>query len=143
MVQEEKLVTPFGTVTPGRVICCVGRGWLSGGSRQDVPLCCVTGVALQTRRHPVAGILLLLVALVSLATDPVGILVAVVPLALAVLFLWGSPSVRVSTVDGDLPPVSGWPWAHPEAQWFAAAVERGRYRCAGGRCPECGGGDAR
>ena len=57
MVQEEKLVTPFGTVTPGRVICCVGRGWLSGGSRQDVPLCCVTGVVLQTRRHPVAGIL--------------------------------------------------------------------------------------
>jgi len=130
MAPEEKIVTPFGVVTSDYLIYNVQRGWFSEGSRQDIPLRHVTSVKLETRRHPIFGILLVLVALAFRAADPMGILIAIVPLAFAVLLLWGSPSVRVKTADGDLPPVSGLPWTRPEAEWFVAAVDRRRRCCA-------------
>jgi hypothetical protein len=130
MAPEEKIVTPFGVVTADYLIYNVQRGWLREGSRQDIPLRHVTSVTLETRRHPIFGILLVLVALACRAADPIGILIAIVPLAFAVLLLWGSPSVRVNTADGDLPPVSGLPWTRPEAEWFVAAVDRRRRCCA-------------
>lgn len=128
MAPEEKIVTPFGVLTSDHLIYNVQRGWFSEGSRQDIPLRHVTSVTLETRRHPIFGILLVLVALACRAADPIGILIAIVPLAFAVLLLWGSPSVRVKIADDDLPPVSGLPWTRPEAEWFVAAVDR-RRRC--------------
>jgi hypothetical protein len=127
MVQEEKVVTPFGMVTSDHLIFNVQRGWLSGRSCQDIPLHQVTGVRLEIRRHPILGSLLVLVALACQAVGPMGMLIAIVPLAFAVLLLWGSPLVRVDTTDGDLPPASGLPWSRPEAEWFVAAVDRRRH----------------
>jgi hypothetical protein len=129
MSPQEKVVTPFGLVTSDHLIYNVQRGWLSEESRQDIPLRHVTSVRLEIRRHPIFAILLVLVALACQAADPIGILIAVIPLAFAVLLLWGSPLVRVNTIDGDLPPASGLPWTRPEAEWFVAAVEQCRSRC--------------
>lgn len=129
MAEEEKVVTPFGVVTPDHLIYNVQRGWFSEGSRQDIPLSHVTSVQLETRRHPIFGILLVLVALACRAAGPMGILIAIFPLAFGVLLLWGSPLVRVNTADGDLRTASGLPWTRPEAEWFVAAVEQLRRRC--------------
>lgn len=129
MAEEERVVTPFGTVTSDHLIYNVQRGWLSEGSRRNIPLSHVTGVQLETRRHPIFGILLVLVALACRAAGPIGILIAIVPLAFAVLLLWGSPLVRVNTADGDLQIASGLPWTRPEAEWFVAAVNRLRRHC--------------
>lgn len=129
MAEEEQVVTPFGMVTSDHLIYNVRRGWLGEGSWQDIPLRRITSVKLETRRHPIFGILLVLVALAFQAVGPLGMLIAIIPLAFAVPLLWGSPLVRVNTVDGDLPPASGLPWTHPEAEWFVAAVDR--HRCVG------------
>jgi hypothetical protein len=128
MSQQEKVVTPFGMVTSDHLIYPVQRGWLSERSCQDIPLRQVTSVKLEIRRHPIFAILLVLVALACQAMDPIGILIAIIPLAFAALLLWGSPLVRVNTTDGDLPPASGLPWTRPEAEWFVAAVDQRRSR---------------
>jgi hypothetical protein len=127
MVQEDKDVTPFGTVTSDRLIYNVQRGWFRERSQKDIPLRHVTSVKLEIKRHPIFGILLVLVALACRAVDPIGLL-AIVPLSLAVLLLWGLPLIRVNTDKGDLPPATGPPWTRPEAEWFVAAVNR-RRRC--------------
>lgn len=129
MAEDEKVVTPFGMVTSDHLIYNVQRGWFSEGSRYDIPLSQVTSVKLETRRHPIFGILLVLVALACRAAGPIGTLIAIIPLASAVLLLWGSPLVRVNTADGDLRTASRPPWTRPEAEWFVAAVDRLRRRC--------------
>lgn len=130
MMEEEKVETPFGVVTADHLIYNVQRGWFGERSRRDIPLSHISNVKLETRRHPIFGILLALVALACLAAGPMGTLIAIVPLAFAVLLLWGSPLVKVNTTDGgDLRTASGLPWTRPEAEWFVAAVDRLRRRC--------------
>jgi hypothetical protein len=126
MAREEKHTTPFGVVMSDHLICNIRRGWFGGVSQEAIPLRDVTSVTLENRRHPVFGILLALVAVACRAADPIGIVVAAIPVALAVLLLWGSPSIKVSTADGNLRRVSGLPWTRPEAEWFVAAVDRCR-----------------
>jgi hypothetical protein len=126
MTQEEKGVTPFGTVTSDHLIYNVDRGWFREGSPENIPLRQVTSVKLETRRNPVFGILLVLVALACRAMGPIGIVVAIVPLAFAILLIWGSPLVKVNTIHGTLRLAGGPPWTRPEAEWFAAAVDRHR-----------------
>lgn len=129
MSQQETAVTPFGMVTSDHLIYNAQRGWLGERSRQDIPLRHIISVRLEIRRHPIFAILLVLGALACQAADPIGILISIIPLAFAVLLLWGSPIVRVNTINGDLPPASGLPWTRPEAEWFVAAVEQCRRRC--------------
>lgn len=129
MAEEEKVVTPFGIVTSDHLIYDVQRGWFGERLRQDIPLSHVNSVKLETRRYPIFGILLVLVALACLAAGPIGTLIAIVPLGFSVLLLWGSPLVRVNTTDGDLRTPGGLPWTRPEAEWFVAAVDRLRSRC--------------
>jgi hypothetical protein len=126
---QERSPTPFGSVTSDHLIYKVQQGLFREVSRHDIPLHHVTSVQLEIRRHPIFGLLLVLFALACQVAGPIGIMISIVPLAFAVLFLWGSPLVRVNTVDGDLPPASGLPWTRPEAEWFVAAVNRRRCRC--------------
>jgi hypothetical protein len=50
-ISEQTLVTGiFGTVTNKRVIYNRSRGWLSGGSREDIALAHVTSVRIDTTR---------------------------------------------------------------------------------------------
>src|SRR6185312_4086986 len=96
--QEQTLVTTiFGTVTNKRVIYNRARGWFSGGSREDIPLAHVTSVRIDIKRHLLAGILLAIIGL-PMALAGGGALVQVagaVLVGIAVLILWGSPTVHV------------------------------------------------
>jgi hypothetical protein len=47
--------TVFGTVTSKRVIYNRSKGWMSGGSREDIPLKHVTSVSLEISRSILAG----------------------------------------------------------------------------------------
>ncbi|MGH3779933.1 MAG: hypothetical protein ACRDRO_04680 [Pseudonocardiaceae bacterium] len=127
MAQEQQGVTPFGTVTPDLLIYNVQQGWFTGRSLKEIPLHHVTSVKLEIKRHRFFGVLSLLIALACGALDSIGTLIAIVPLSLAVLLLWGLPLVRVNTTDeGDLPPATGPPWTRPEAEWFVATVDQRR-----------------
>jgi hypothetical protein len=126
MAQEETGMTSFGVVMSDHLICNIRRGWFGEVSQETIPLRDVTSVTLENRRHPIFGILLVVVAVACRAADPMGIVVATVPVALAVLLLWGSPSINVNTADGNLRRVSGLPWTRPEAEWFVAAADRRR-----------------
>lgn len=126
MAREKKSVTSFGMVTSDYLIYNVRREWLKGRSLEGIPLHQVNRVELEIRRHPILGVALVLAALACRVVGPLGIVVAIVPLAVAILLLWGSPSVRVHTADGKVRLLSGPPWTRPEAEWFIATAERRR-----------------
>lgn len=127
MAHEEQGVTPFGTVTSNLLIYNVQQKCFAGSSWKKIPLHHVTSVKLEIKRHRFFGVLFLLIALACGTLDSIGILIAIAPLSLAVLLLWGSPLVRVNTTDeGDLPPAAGPPWTRPEAEWFVATVDQRR-----------------
>lgn len=127
MIWEEQDVTPFGTVTSDRLIYNVQQGWFTEKSQKEIPLRQITSVKLVIKRYRIFGVFFLLIALACGALDFVGILIAIVPLALGILLLWGLPSVRVETTDeNDLPSTPGLPWTRPEAEWLVAAVDRRR-----------------
>lgn len=125
---HEQEVTPFGTVTSDRLIYNVQQGLFTERSQKEIPLHHITSVKLVIKkRYRFFGVLFLLIALACRELDFVGILIAIVPLSLGVLLVWGLPSVRVRTTDeDDLPSTPGLPWTRPEAEWFVATVDRRR-----------------
>jgi hypothetical protein len=135
MIQAKKDVTPFGTVTSERLIYNVRRWGFCNELQEDVPLRDVISVKLEIKRYPVFAVSLLLIASVCRVADSVGILIAIIPLAFAILLLWGFPLIRVSTAEVDLPPAVGLPWTRPEAEWFVTAVDRQRRSCLSPRLP--------
>ncbi len=122
--EQEFASNQFGTVTNKRVVYFRNKGWFSGGSRQDIPLKHVTSVRLDTSRSVIGGIFLLLIGLVLLAADGGVKVVAIVVIALAVLLLWGSPSVVVNTAGNDLNVAKGFPWLRGEATMFVEALRK-------------------
>jgi hypothetical protein len=114
---------PFGTVTSKRVIFYRAKGWLSGGSREDIPLKHVTSVRLDVSRSVVVGILLALIGL-SCFSSGNGVVdcVGVVLVAFGVLLVWGSPAVVVNTAGRDLNAAKGWPWTRGQANEFVDAL---------------------
>lgn len=113
----------FGTVTDKRVIYQRAKGWFSGGSREDIPLKHITSVRLETTRYGLGGILLALVGLSCLAGPSAGgNVVGVVLILLAILLLWGSPTVVVNTAGQDKNASRGWPWERNVATAFVEAV---------------------
>jgi hypothetical protein len=112
-------------IMPGYLIFNFRRRWFSGVSQEAISLHDVTSVTLEIKRHPVFGMLLGFVAVAcDLIANPIGIVVAAVPLAIAVVLMWGFPLIKVSTTDGNLRRISGLPWTCPEAEWFVAAANR-------------------
>ena len=112
----------FGTVTNKRVVYYRNKGWLSGGSREDIPLQHVTSVRLDTSRNIIVGIFFLFVGLFLLAADGGMKIFGLVLLALAVILLWGSPLVVVNTAGRDLNAAKGWPWHRQKASAFVEAL---------------------
>jgi hypothetical protein len=126
--QEQTLVTTiFGTVTNKRVIYNRARGWFSGGSREDIPLAHVTSVRIDIKRHLLWGILLVIIGL-PMALAPGGgagaQVVGAVLVAIAVLVLWGSPTVHVNTAGQDKNRASGFPWQREQATSFVEAIRQ-------------------
>lgn len=125
MAHEEQDVTPFGTVTSDRLIYNVQKSWFAERSQKEIPLQHIISVKLVIKRYRFFGALFLLIALACEMLESVGILIAIVPLSLAILLLWGLPSIKVNTTDeGDLPSTAGPPWTRPEAEWFVDAVKQ-------------------
>jgi len=125
-ISEQTLVTGiFGTVTSKRVIYNRSRGWFSGGSREDIALAHVTSVRIDTTRHLLWGILLLLVGLSLFGAQTTnGVLAGIACVVLAVLLLWGSPTVYVNTAGQDRNRASSWPWHRQQAAEFVEAIRR-------------------
>jgi hypothetical protein len=125
-ISERTLVTGiFGTVTSKRVIYNRSRGWFSGGSREDISLAHVTSVRMDTTRHLLFGILLLFVGLGLLGAQSTnGVLAGIVCVALAVLLVWGSPTVYVNTAGQDRNRASSWPWHRQQASEFVEAIRQ-------------------
>jgi hypothetical protein len=120
---------PFGTVTSQRVIFFRAKGWLSGGSREDIPLQHVTLVRLDVARSIVAGILLTLIGLSCLGSgNAVVACVGLVLVAFGVLLVWGSPAVVVNTAGRDLNAAKGWPWTRGQANAFVDALRGQLFR---------------
>lgn len=126
--QEQTLAsTIFGTVTTKRVIYNRARGWLSGGSREDIPLAHVTSVRLDTSRHLLGGILLVLIGLpmaTAVRNSSLLQVVGVLFVVLAVLLLWGSPAVHVNTAGQDKSRSTGFPWQREQANAFVEAIRQ-------------------
>jgi len=113
----------FGTVTNKRVIYQRAKGWFSGGSREDIPLKHVTSVRLGVSRHILSGILLFLVGFLSaFAHDATLSATGGFLTCVAILLLWGSPTVVVNTAGHDKNASRGWPWQRAGATEFVEAV---------------------
>ncbi|TDK28642.1 hypothetical protein E2F46_01885 [Luteimonas aestuarii] len=112
----------FGTVTNKRVVYYRNKGWLSGGSREDIPLQHVTSVRLDVSRSIIAGLFFLLVGMTLLAADGGLKILGLLFVAFAVILLWGSPRVIVNTAGRDLNAAKGWPWHRQEAAAFVDAL---------------------
>ena len=120
---------PFGTVTSKRVIFFRAKGWLSGGSREDIPLQHVTSVRLDISRSIVAGVLLVLIGLsVVYAGSVVPVLLGLLLAVFGVLLVWGSPAVVVNTAGRDLNAAKGWPWKRGEANAFVDGLRGHLFR---------------
>jgi hypothetical protein len=123
---EEVLArTNFGTLSNRRIQFPAGKGWFTGGSEEEIPMDHVAAVRIDTtRRHPIIGSLILLFGLIGAATQlsgnfsGVGFLLAVLLLAIGVVWVWGSPRITVELVGGDERSALGLPWAKGEAQRF-------------------------
>jgi hypothetical protein len=128
-VEQTFVQNPFGAVTSKRVIFFRAKGWLSGGSREDIPLQHVTSVRLDVARSIVVGVLLALIGLSCLASG--NFIVACVGLllvAFGVLLVWGSPAVVVNTAGRDLNAAKGWPWTRGQANTFVDALRGQLFR---------------
>lgn len=122
-VAEQTVVqNPFGTVTSKRVIYFRNKGWLRGGSREDIPLQHVTSVRLDISRRIGLGLVGLLIG-AGLATQGVveGV-VGLLFLGLGILALWGSPAVVVNTAGQDTNAAKGFPWQRGDAATFVEAL---------------------
>jgi hypothetical protein len=109
----------FGTVSDKRVVYFRKKSWCSGGSREDVPLRHVTSVRVEKTRSIIWGIIFIVIGLFTIY-----FVVGVIPLAIGVLLLWGSPTVVVNTAGGDLSAAKGWPWQKKDAEEFVEALRK-------------------
>src|SRR5438477_12857045 len=86
----------FGSVTDRRVIYFREKGWISGGSREDVPIKHITSVRVDITRRPFWGAFLLLLGVGLISSGSAGIgswVVAAFLCSYGILLLWGSPTV--------------------------------------------------
>jgi len=109
----------FGSVSDKRVVYFRKKGWFSGGSREDVPLRHVTSVRIEKTRSIIGGIIFVLIGLATIY-----FVVGIIPLAIGILLLWGSPTVVVNTAGGDLSAAKGWPWQKEAAEEFVETLRK-------------------
>lgn len=113
----------YGTVTSKRVVFFRSKGWISGGSREDIPIQHVTSVRLDTSRSILAGVLLLLVSLAMMGSGVFAVsFFGVIVLLLSIVLFMGSPSVVVNTAGRDLNAAKGTPWTRKDANAFVEAL---------------------
>jgi len=123
MTEEQKeqifVSNMFGSVSDKRVVYFRKKGWFNGGSREDVPLRHVTSVRIEKARSIIGGIIFVLIGLATIY-----FVVGIIPLAIGILLLWGSPTVVVNTAGGDLSAAKGWPWQKEAAEEFVETLRK-------------------
>lgn len=128
-IEQTFIENAFGTVTTKRLVFYRAKGWLSGGSRQDIPLQHVTSVRLDISRSIFAGILLLFIGLACLGSgSALAVVFGLFALFFGVLLIWGSPTVVVNTAGQDLNVAKGWPWVRGEANKFVEGLRGQLFR---------------
>ena len=115
----------FGSVYENRLDFQAKKTWWAGGSHEEIPLKHVTSIRLETTRHPIVGVFLLLLGL-GLVSSGDGAAVAIgLVLGLAGLGLViGHPSVRINTAGQDVRHIAGRPGSKTEAEEFIGAVRQ-------------------
>src|SRR5690606_29571350 len=103
--EQQIASTGYGTVTDRRVVFHSKKGWFSGGSQEDLPLQHITSVRMETNRHVLLGLLLLVSGFFAFNADQV--IVGTLLIVIAALLLWGSPRVVLNTAGSDLRPATG------------------------------------
>ncbi len=126
--EQTTATTRFGTVTNLRVDYNVKKGLFGGARRETLVMRQIVSAVSETTRHPIWGILLLLVGIVLVLggiQGQIGALVFGVIIALfGLLLLWGSPRVMLTATDGRARPSTSWPWTRSEAEEFVGAVSQ-------------------
>lgn len=113
----------FGTISDRRVVYNAKKFFgLGGSSHEDIPLRHITSVGLGTNRHPIWGVVFAVIAFGAFKAGGIGIVLALVSLALAALLFWGSPEVHLNTAGTDHRFVSGPPWTRTEAERFVSEL---------------------
>jgi hypothetical protein len=118
----------FGTVTNLAVHYNVKKSVFAGVRKEDLIMRHVVAARLETSRHAILGALLALVGVIwlfaGLSAGSGSAILALLPLVLGILLLWGAPKVAVTAADGVARPSVSWPWARSEAEEFVSAVSR-------------------
>ncbi len=122
--ERETVSNRFGTVTNLAVHYNVKKSLFAGVRREDLIMRHVVAAKLETSRHVIWGAVLALIGIIWLSNGGSASILAVVPLAAGVLFLWGSPRVSVTAADGVARPSMGWPWTRSEADEFVSGVSK-------------------
>jgi hypothetical protein len=83
---------------------------------------------LETSRHAIVGTLLAFVGIMwlfgGMAAQSGAAILALIPLALGIFFLWGMQKVSVTAADGVARPSVSWPWTRAEAEAFVNGVSK-------------------
>ncbi|HZP94537.1 MAG TPA: hypothetical protein VFB20_16880 [Burkholderiales bacterium] len=120
---EQTLVqNGFGTVTDRRVIYFQSKGWIRGGSGEEIPLQFVTSVRLDISRHLLVASLVLAFGFAFVGLGDEAEFLGLILIAYAGLLIWGSPMVVVTMVGRDLNAAIGLSWKRGEASAFVGQL---------------------
>lgn len=118
----------FGTVTNLAVHYNVKKNLFAGVKREDLIMRHVVAARLETSRHAILGTLLAFVGVMwlfgGMAAQSGAAILALIPLAFGIFFLWGMPKVSVTAADGVARPSISWPWTRAEAEEFVNGVSK-------------------
>jgi hypothetical protein len=118
----------FGEVSNLMVRYNVKKNLFAGTRREDLIMRHVVAARLETSRHAILGAILALIGVIwlfgGLANGSGAAILALLPLAVGILFLWGTPRVAVTASDGLARPSVSWPWTRNEAEVFVNAVSK-------------------
>lgn len=112
----------FGAVYSDRVIIHANKGWFKAGKREEMSIAHITAVKLETARHLLGGVLLLILGLAMLH---LGVFIVAIPMLVeSVLLVAGWPVVTILGLGQNLKKSSGGIWQKTQAEAFVAAVRK-------------------
>lgn len=114
----------FGTIRPNRVTYYRKKGFLSGGSEEDIPLRHVTSVRYEVTRPWIWGTILVLAGLpVAFEIGGFYFLLGGLMVLVGVILILGFPTVSIGTSSGDKERMLGKPWKKSGPQDFVRALK--------------------
>jgi hypothetical protein len=124
VTERQTVSNRFGTVTNLAVHYNAKKSLFAGVKREDLIMRHVVAARLETSRRVIWGALLALVGIIWLFSGTSASVLGIIPLAVGILFLWGTQTVSVTAADGVARPSVSWPWTRSEAEQFVNAVSK-------------------